>query len=621
MSKETVDANETETRGIINLWKRLTLRTDSSSIRSLNHQSRHSNQKDAMVQTKKMMIYLKSPHALSGGLMKGTISLTPVPNMEIQQLELMLHGIEIVFDPVHYSSSTHAYSFLELPILTLQQPNDQLIVPANHHPFQMTIPFRFQLPLDLGGSYKDKKGCVEYTLQCHARVRIDDHDEVWYMDRHLQVYQNVLSLKSTEQMALYQPICERRRIWERSPVLLSPIISNANNDKDTDSKKNKHSFVDLTMNISRSIWTSGTCLYVTMTMENRSVHKLRDIKLELIKRENTFSQTGLKKSFDLMPVTSTCELIATTSLLNLGWWKPLDPQSDDHVLIPLEIPPHEFTIKHQKLIDISFALRISASSLTSTDAIVEIPITLAHPISADPPPGSIIVSSPTSATTETNLLPYDPSFHLFSQSHGIIHPETQSLPEPTPLPPPSSSVPLSASSPSVWTSRSLSYVAFNPLSDTPSPPPLPPKEENFLRQYDPPMDNPKKKKKKGHSNHHDHHHLTKIKQEKQQQQQQQQKIISVSSSNSLIPDHHAYSTSNQLPKCLTLSCKQEDGLLSSQTSTLLTLAPSQKFEISVKDLNLFSPPSPQMKTTHPSPHRHHGLYRLWTSKKKKTRVC
>lgn len=126
----------------------------------------------------------------------------------------------------------------------------------------------------------------------------------------------------TDPPSLYHPIRERRRIWER--------VGEAT-----------PSYVDLVMSLSRSIWTSGSSLYVSMIMENMSVHKMKDVKLELIKRQNTFSQTGLHKSFDLMPVTSTCELVASTSLLALGWWKPLDPNEEDHVLIPLEIPVRE----------------------------------------------------------------------------------------------------------------------------------------------------------------------------------------------------------------------------------------------------------------------------------------
>lgn len=69
----------------------------------------------------------------------------------------------VVFDPAHYSTSTHAHHFLHLLILSLQHPQDPL---GPTPPEEDTVvPFQFQLPLDLGSSYKDKKASVQYTLQ------------------------------------------------------------------------------------------------------------------------------------------------------------------------------------------------------------------------------------------------------------------------------------------------------------------------------------------------------------------------------------------------------------------------------------------------------------------------
>ncbi|KAI8334791.1 hypothetical protein BC941DRAFT_82502 [Chlamydoabsidia padenii] len=344
--------------------------------------------------------------------------------------------------------------------------------------------------------------------------------EIWNTERSLQVHQNVRSLKPTDPPFLYHPVRERRRIWER---VGAPTPS----------------YVDLVMSLSRSIWTSGSSLYVSMMMENKSVHRMRDVKLELIKRQNTYSQTGLHKSFDLMPVTSTCELVACTSLLALGWWKPLDPNEDDHVLIPLEIPMHEFTIKHQKLIDVSFALRVSISSLTSTDAIIEIPITLAHPISADPPPGSL----PSSQPQDNN----------------------------PPLSPPLLS---SSSSSSLWSS----YSPSSPL------PPLPPK-----------TDHPVKKKR------------TMVTACEALMLHTAGKCKSAFFSSAFFHGMRKKPLLQKLSSSFTYSEPRV-----SPSGTLLALAPSQKFEISVQELDLICPASPHHK-------RFYSLLSMKKKKKKKSK--
>ncbi|CAO3598096.1 unnamed protein product [Absidia cylindrospora] len=642
-----------------------------------------------------MTIYLKSPYVMSGGTMEGTIALSPVPKKKIEQIELILHGIEIVFDPAHYSTSTHAHHFLNLPILTLQQPNNHLdgFTPDD----TTTISFDFQMPLDLGSTFRDKKGCVQYTLQCHAKIRQDEeneeNEEIWFTDRPLYVYQNVQGLKSgTDQASLYHPINERRRIWERRR---SSRLSTSSNNIEA-------SYADIIMNLSRSVWTSGSSIYVNMRMENKSGHKMRDVKLELIKRQNTYWQTGIHKTFDLMPVTSTCETVASTSLLNLGWWQPLDHQSTDHVMIPLEIPVNEFTIKHQKLIDISFALRISITSLTSTDAIIEIPITLVHPISADPPPGSISISTPLK-NNYVKLLPCSPSLPLFQKKNHHYQPtddQTLTLPFPS-----------STASSSIWSSKSLSYSPFIPIttnSTTPPPPPLPPKQHHHLptdplEENSPSIKHPdndlaildscsppeklltladhaynssssdcqqqhyyqtsastlKSRERilcdKAHSQTElatrkkkltmvdacealVHHTADKCKSAffssswssaifHMKKKPLVQKLSSSfssgfkSSSNATI--HHP--PSKQLPHVLssTSTCTTEHNIIS-PSGTMLVVAPSQKFEISVQELDLLSPSpsspaasSPVLPPPRRQQRRHKGLHRLWSLKRKR----
>lgn len=59
------------------------------------------------------------------------------------------------------------------------------------------------------------------------------------------------------------------------------------------------------------------------------------MKLELVRKQNTYS---MDKDQSIIPVTSSCDTIAHSSLANLGWWKPLEPNSKDHVILTIEAP-------------------------------------------------------------------------------------------------------------------------------------------------------------------------------------------------------------------------------------------------------------------------------------------
>ncbi|ORZ19013.1 hypothetical protein BCR42DRAFT_391101 [Absidia repens] len=678
--KSIVSDDENDLNGILNLWKRFTLKNDSPFADAYHHLFHPHHQLESIKKTKNMTIYLKSPYVLSGGTMEGTIALSPAPKKKIEQIELILHGIEIVFDPAHYSTSTHAHHFLNLPILTLQQPNDQLdeFTPDD----TTTISFNFQMPPDLGSTFKDKKGCVQYTLQCHAKIQQDeeneDNEEIWFTDRPLHVYQSVQGLKSaTDQASLYHAINERRRIWERRR---SSRLS-------TSSNSNEASYADIIMNLSRSVWTSGSSIYVNMRMENKSVHKMRDVKLELIKRQNTYWQTGLHKAFDLMPVTSTCETVASTSLLNLA------SEIDRHFLCTSYI---NYIINKKNTKKLLF--------FVSTDAIIEIPITLVHPISADPPPGSISTSTPLK-NNNVKSLPCSPSLPLFRNNHHHDNPtddQTLILPRPS-----------STASSSIWSSKSLSYSPFLPVttnSTTPPPPPLPPKQQHHL-STDPPEKNSPSIENSDNNltifesssspekllalDDHDYSNSSECHQKQHYYQTsastlkqhdrilcgkshsqseltaRKKKLTMVDACEALV--HHTAdkcksaffssswssaifhmkkrplvqklsssfssgfkSSSNatiihppphskQLPHALSSSatCTTDRNIIS-PSGTMLVVAPSQKFEISVQELDLLSPSpsspaasSPVIPPPRRQQRRHKGLHRLWSLKRKR----
>ncbi|KAI8068230.1 hypothetical protein BC940DRAFT_318892 [Gongronella butleri] len=156
------------------------------------------------------------------------------------------------------------------------------------------------------------------------------------------------------------PICDKRNAWDRpSSGLYSPISGSMPTGASP-----VHG-VDVTITLAKHMWVAGALMYVDMTLENQSMHTIEDIHIELIRRQNTFANMRRSHPFGLMPVTSSCESIAATSLHEKGWWQPIAPNCKDHVTIPLDIPAHAFTIKLQKLVDISFAVRVAIRSHAS----------------------------------------------------------------------------------------------------------------------------------------------------------------------------------------------------------------------------------------------------------------
>ncbi|ORX46497.1 hypothetical protein DM01DRAFT_312430 [Hesseltinella vesiculosa] len=134
------------------------------------------------------------------------------------------------------------------------------------------------------------------------------------------------------------------------------------------------------MTLAKIIWISGSLLYVDMAINNTSPRTICDIQLDLIRRQNTFAYIEHSKSFGLLPVTSSCETIASTHVHGQGWWQPVAPHQKDHVTLPLEIPDHVFTIKTQKLMDISYSVRIAICSDTCKEELAELPILLVHKV-------------------------------------------------------------------------------------------------------------------------------------------------------------------------------------------------------------------------------------------------
>ncbi|KAL0089224.1 hypothetical protein F4703DRAFT_1973657 [Phycomyces blakesleeanus] len=360
--------------GISDLIRRLT-RTSTLSRNNTTTTVIHDNKYQAgrphWLHTKQgTEIYLTSPYVVAGGQLTGTviIKLNPSqPQMDylegLVSLQLNFYGVEAITDTAHFSPASHTCQFLRQNVLSAVHSQ---IYPRHlsNNKQSLVIPFTAQLPVDLSGSYKDKKGMIRYYLERKPSQNPSTYATL-RAERPIELYSNS-SLGTLGDAALYVPVVETRQVW-RTPSC-------------------QESCVNISLALSRTLWVSGSPIYAVLKTNNESKQKITNVKIELLRRQNTFSQTGLTGSFEFMPVTSTCEVIAQTSLASLDWWRATDESTSNQVTLVVEAPPNQCSVKNQTLIDVSFALRLSLACPTSTDAVLETPVTLVHPISMDPPP-------------------------------------------------------------------------------------------------------------------------------------------------------------------------------------------------------------------------------------------
>ncbi|KAG2227915.1 hypothetical protein INT45_002153 [Circinella minor] len=363
-------------------------KSTSRSLVTMASSSEKSSQRHhfAKLQQKHFRIYTKAPHYAAGGQVSGSIVvnlpqhynnnnntvLSPLsdPLDGIEGFTFRLIGIEDIHDQANYNPATHTHQFLDLPIFNYDQ---DALAECYNRAGVIKIPFTLQLPVDLGASYADKKARVRYllqtemTLDCPTPPTTNGYavssrplQRIIKTDRSIVIYPNVMS-RPLSDAKLYMPIDETRHVWQ-SPILAATCS------------------VELQVMLSRTIWIAGTPIYLGFKIHNMSKQKISSVKLELLRRQNTFSQTGLSGSFGLMPVTSTCEVVARINASSFDWWQPIEQGLSDQVTLAIQSP----------LIDVSYSIRVSISSTTSTDAVLEVPVILVHPVSMDPPPSNYL---------------------------------------------------------------------------------------------------------------------------------------------------------------------------------------------------------------------------------------
>ncbi|KAG2195822.1 hypothetical protein INT47_010032 [Mucor saturninus] len=368
---------------ITHIFKRLArsqsiLKTSGSNTSSVNTPSWLSIKKRGQQAggNEGVKIYMKSPHVVANGELSGTVVIQSEDILLLEELELSFIGIEAVIDP-QSSGVAHQYQFLTLRIFRInsqQEIQSHTIVSEN----MICIPFAVTLAPHLSGTYKDKKCFVQYCLQSDIKSNGQD---VITTKKQVLVYPNVASLKSLKDaIDLYVPIIENdKQVW-----------------------KSLTSSVAMDLSLSRIVWMSGAPIYVTVKINNSTTYTICDMKLELLRKQNTYSASEGEM---LIPLTSCCEIVSHTSLSTLGWWQPLKPNTKDHVVMTVEAPPNQVTIRNQKLIDVSFSIRMLISSPQRTDVVSEIPVMLVHPIALDPPP--LLLAKP--STIESTLILSDPN--------------------------------------------------------------------------------------------------------------------------------------------------------------------------------------------------------------------
>ncbi|KAG2190832.1 hypothetical protein INT46_004074 [Mucor plumbeus] len=363
-------------------------RTLSRSSTTISHTSWKKNQQN-------VYIYLKSPHAIASGELAGSIVIHGDTTLvhKIESIKLDLVGLEDVNDSNR--SNYKSFLFLNLNILQLtglEQVTPYQNVSSTENTNKIIVPFLVSLPSDLSGTYIDKKGTIQYYLKSEIQ---------WYNDKPtlqkqaITVYSNMALKSLKDATALYTPVLlNNKQVW----------------------KTTKEGHVSVETSMPRSVWISGAPIYVTVKIQNNTLKDtVNDIKLELLRKQNTYSINNEDQS--LVPVTSSCENIVTISLADLGWWRPLEPASQDQVTLTIDTPSNQVTVRNQKLIDVSFSIRLSIQSLLDVNTVVsEIPIMLVHPISMDPPPGNYIKSFTTSNTEECHLILQEAVAKIAAQS-------------------------------------------------------------------------------------------------------------------------------------------------------------------------------------------------------------
>ncbi|KAF7721142.1 hypothetical protein EC973_005365 [Apophysomyces ossiformis] len=194
--------------------------------------------------------------------------------------------------------------------------------------------------------------------QLHGMVSLE-HQSV-YLENWESLTLHLVGIEDAA--SLYAPVHESHKLWR--------------------ALNNRCLKLDLTL--SRSIWVSGSPIYLLVKAQNASKEKVTNMTLALLRRE----KYAFPEKDGYASVNSQCQVVAQCSLAETDWWQSLDPGMTDYRQTVLAVPSSQshVSIRNQYLIQVSYSLSLTIHSQTNTELVTEIPLILVHPISVDPPP-------------------------------------------------------------------------------------------------------------------------------------------------------------------------------------------------------------------------------------------
>ncbi|KAI8584541.1 hypothetical protein K450DRAFT_284822 [Umbelopsis ramanniana AG] len=369
-------------------------------------------------------IFITTPCAMAGKTIAGRIQVPPKTKLDhhsAQSLILEIIGVEgmavmEVIDITRRGRQTHRHGFYKQGIDDWTFCQNSLR--GKSKPW---ISFQLSLPDWLQGSYSDNISKVYYVIRGVKQTGRNGHGDLTVIEEEVIVRANIGNLASREK-SLYSHLTENNSI---------------------DFSKYGEGNVKLQLSIQRRVWASGSPIFCSLQINNETEVTLKDIKLILLRRQNTYS--NLSQSFQLMPVSSLCDVVSTTSISSLGWFNGLASGVKENVVLELQTMLQHITVKDHDLIDVSYAIQASIETSKgmgefSIETLVEVPIILVHPQTVEPPIPVMTSNPATSNITFADLLrqtedssesdtdeeaeAFSPRFSIFRQraSFSMLHP-------------------------------------------------------------------------------------------------------------------------------------------------------------------------------------------------------
>ncbi|KAJ8661593.1 hypothetical protein O0I10_002861 [Lichtheimia ornata] len=337
---------------------------------------------------KQINVFLKTPHVVAGSVMSGTVAIDMTlcntfdvlnpHTLPLKSLVLELHGIERIAESGPFGLGTHHHPFLKQCVLSLD--HEQLLSVyqqgIKRGINKLVVSFSFQLPEDLESSHRNRKAAVHYSLRGVLDVNCcqEEEDKIVEFEEPVRVYANQRAISNA---LLYLPVHETFCACRSS--------SSTRHDPPPRCSSSSSSCIKIDLELSRSIWSNCAPIYTCVTIANGSCQKILDITLELLRYQQTFTYDDDEPDRRLAASSST--IVARSSAEKLGLMLPLEPGTKDQAIMVIQPPRGQCSIQNSKLIHISYALRLSiVSANIRKEHVIQVPITLIHSISLDPPP-------------------------------------------------------------------------------------------------------------------------------------------------------------------------------------------------------------------------------------------